>query len=109
MGRILNNDKIEYKKEIGILVTWCQANNLSLNVSKIKEIMLNFRKQSDKPQYIEDAEAESKFLRINITNHLSWTSHIKAMAKKTHQQPYLLRRLRHVPNNHSQLLQLHRR
>eukprot|EP00061_Rhincodon_typus_P016267 g44387.t1 len=45
-GFISNNDETDHRKEIDSLVTWCKDNNLSLNVSKMKELVINFRKQS---------------------------------------------------------------
>ena len=46
------------------LVKWCDDNNLSLNVSKTKEIVIDFRKHSG-------GHAESfKFLGVHITNKL---------------------------------------
>lgn len=41
---ITNNGKTEYRKEIKNLVTWCQNNNRSLNVSKTKDHVIVLRK-----------------------------------------------------------------
>eukprot|EP00061_Rhincodon_typus_P007358 g28974.t1 len=35
----------KYRKEIDSLVAWCKDDNLSLNVSKTKELVIDFRKQ----------------------------------------------------------------
>ena len=43
VGRIAKDD-MEYRKEIENLVNWCNENNLSLNVNKMKEIIIDFRK-----------------------------------------------------------------
>jgi hypothetical protein len=32
-------------EELRALVKWCQVNNLSLNVNKTKELVVDFRKQ----------------------------------------------------------------
>lgn len=44
-----------------IMVFWCQDGILSLNVSKVKELVINFRKQGDVhvPVCISGAEVES--------------------------------------------------
>ena len=45
VGLITNNDETVYRKEVSALADWCQENNLSLNVNKTKELVVNFRKQ----------------------------------------------------------------
>ena len=78
VGRISNNDETEYRNEIENLVNWCGDNNLSLNVNKMKEIVIDFRKHKEEhaPVYINGDEVERiesfKFLGVQITNNLSW-------------------------------------
>eukprot|EP00061_Rhincodon_typus_P013340 g39656.t1 len=70
VGQISNNNESEYKKKIEGLVRWCNENNLSLNVSKTKDLIINFRKKGGEhvPIYISGAEDESvesvKFLGV---------------------------------------------
>ena len=45
VGAITNNDKLAYREEVRELVLWCQDNNLSVNISKTKELFIDFRKQ----------------------------------------------------------------
>eukprot|EP00061_Rhincodon_typus_P003632 g20560.t1 len=45
LGQVSNNDETEYRKETECLVSWCTDNNLSLNVSKTKELIIDFRKR----------------------------------------------------------------
>jgi hypothetical protein len=45
VGLITNNDETAYREEMRALGVWCQENNLSLNVNKTKEIIVDFRKQ----------------------------------------------------------------
>jgi hypothetical protein len=40
-----NDDESAYREEVRELSLWCQDNNLSLNVSKTKEYIVDFRKQ----------------------------------------------------------------
>eukprot|EP00061_Rhincodon_typus_P010686 g35169.t1 len=60
VAQISNNDKSKYRREIEVLVTWCKENNLSLNVSKTKELIINFRKKGGEhtPIYINRTEVE---------------------------------------------------
>ena len=63
-------------------------NNLSLNVNKTKEIVINFSKHSGEhaPVYINGDDVgmvESfKFPGIQITNNLSWSLHANALLRK---------------------------
>jgi hypothetical protein len=42
---ITNNDETAYREEVRALGVWCQENNLTLNVNKTKEMIVDFRKQ----------------------------------------------------------------
>jgi len=44
LGLITNNDVTAYREEVRDLATWCQGKNLSLNVCKTKEIIVDYRK-----------------------------------------------------------------
>eukprot|EP00061_Rhincodon_typus_P010187 g34280.t1 len=98
--RISNNDKSKYRREIEDLVMWCNDNNLFLNISKTKELIIPFGKNGGEhaPSDINGTEVERaetvKFLRVTITDNLSWTSHIDVMVKKAQQCLFFLRRLR---------------
>lgn len=35
-----------YRREVEELVDWCEANNLSINVVKMKEMVGNFRRRA---------------------------------------------------------------
>eukprot|EP00061_Rhincodon_typus_P004856 g23601.t1 len=69
MGWISNNNESKYKREIEGLVIWCNENNLSLNVGKTKELIIDFRKKGGEHAaiYINRTEVERvksiKFLR----------------------------------------------
>jgi hypothetical protein len=58
---------------------WCLDNNLSLNVSKTKELIVSYRKKrvEQAPINIDRAVVERvksfKFLGVHITNKLSWS------------------------------------
>ena len=42
---ITNNDESDYREETSELALWCRDNNLSLNISKTKEFIVDLRKQ----------------------------------------------------------------
>ncbi|KAL0202445.1 hypothetical protein M9458_000463, partial [Cirrhinus mrigala] len=46
VGLISNNDETHYREEVAQLAKWCGANNLSLNVGKTKEVVMDFRRNS---------------------------------------------------------------
>ena len=39
---ITNNDETAYREEVRALGVWCQENNLSLNINKTKEMIVDF-------------------------------------------------------------------
>ncbi|GAA6111722.1 interferon-induced very large GTPase 1-like, partial [Tachysurus ichikawai] len=49
LGLIHNNNEIAYLDEVERLTSWCQDNCLSLNVSKTKELIIDFRKRQQQP------------------------------------------------------------
>ena len=44
VGLITDNDETAYREEVRDLARWCQNNNLFLNVTKIKEMIVDYRK-----------------------------------------------------------------
>ena len=48
VGLITDNDETAYWEEARDLSVWCQDNNLSLNVSKTKELNVDYRKRRAK-------------------------------------------------------------
>jgi hypothetical protein len=45
VGLITNNDETSYKEVVRDLAVWCQDNNLSLNVIKTKQMIVDYRKR----------------------------------------------------------------
>ncbi len=83
------------------LTSWCQDNCLSLNVSKTKELIVDFRKKHllpYTPLMISGTPVERvssfKYLGVNISEDLTWTTHIQTQVKKARQRLYHLRQLR---------------
>ncbi len=99
LGLISNNDETPYLDEVERLTSWCQDNCLSLNVSK--ELIVDFRKRQQQPYtplMISGTPVERvssfKYLGVNISEDLTWTTHIQKQVKKARQRLYHLRQLR---------------
>ncbi len=78
VGLISNNDETHYREEVAQLAEWCGANNLSLNVSKTKEVVVDFRRMNsiDHPPLTIDSStvervSSTKFLGVHITEDLT--------------------------------------
>ncbi|KAI5629002.1 gastrula zinc finger protein XlCGF28.1-like [Silurus asotus] len=101
VGLISNNDETAYLQEVKNLERWCQENNLLLNVSKTKELIVDFstkQERSYQPLNICGTPVERvdsfRYLGVHITQDLSWSCHINTLVKKARQRLYHLRRLR---------------
>ncbi len=101
LGLINNNDETAYLGEVERLTSWCQDNCLSLNVSKTKELIVDFRKRQQQPYtplMISGTPVERvssfKYIGVNISEDLTWTAHIQTQVKKARQRLYHLRQLR---------------
>lgn len=115
IGLITNNDESAYRDEVTSLTSWCQENNLSLNVSKTKEMIVDFRRQrvdQHLPLHINSTVVEQvssfRFLGVHITEDLSWTQHADSVVKKARQRLYFLRRLRKFSMNTNTLTNFYR-
>ncbi len=99
---ITNSEETHYRTEVDNLARWCSDNNLLLNVSKTKEIVVNFQRDHRQllPLTIDGAAVErvssTKFLGVHISDDLSWTTNTASLAKKALQRLYFLRKLRHA-------------
>ncbi len=98
LGLINNDDEVAYLDEVERLTSWCQDNCLSLNVSKTKELIVDFRKRPYTPLMISGTPVERvssfKYLSVNISEDLTWTTHIQTQVKKARQRQYHLRQLK---------------
>ncbi len=93
LGLINNDDEAAYLDEVERLTSWCQDNCLSLNVSKTKELIVDFRKRQQRPYtplMISGTPVERvscfKYLGVNISEDLTWTTHIQTQVKKARQR-----------------------
>ena len=101
VGLITGNDETAYREEeVRDLTVWCKDNNLSLNLIKTKEIIVDYRKRrvEHAPILIDRAVMEQvesfKLLGIHITNKLTWSKHTKTVVKRELQNLFALRRLK---------------
>ena len=49
IGLITNSDEFEYRDQVNKLISWCNDNNLELNVNKTKEMIVDFRRKKSSP------------------------------------------------------------
>ena len=95
------------------LVDWCDANNLELNVSKTKEVIVDFRKVKTPmlPLVIKDQAVEVvqsfKFLGSVISNDLRWEENTSGVRKKSQQRMFFLRQLKKFGVSQNILLQFY--
>ncbi len=101
LGLINNNDEAACLDEVERLTSWCQDNCLSLNVSKTKELIVDFRKRQQRPYTplmisgtLVERVSSFKYLGVNISEDLTWTTHIQTQVKKARHRRYHLRQLR---------------
>ena len=97
---------------------WCQENNLSLNMIKTMEMIVDYRKKRTEhaPILIDRAAVEQvesfKFIDVHITNKLSWSKHTKTVMKSARQSllpPEETEKIWHGSSNPQKVLQLHHR
>ncbi len=97
VGLIHNGDESAYRDKILKLSAWCSTSNLFLNMSKTKQLIIDFRKHrlEPAPLHIHGDRAERvstfKFLGVQISEDLSWTRNTTTAVKKTQQRLHFLR------------------
>jgi hypothetical protein len=100
VGLITENDETAYREVVRDLAVWCQDNNLSLNVIKTKEMIVEYWKKRTEhaPILIDGASVEQvesfKFLGVHITNKLTWSKHTKKVVKRARQNLFPPRTLK---------------
>ena len=101
VGLFRNNDETAYLEEVRCLTQWCLKNNLHLNASKTKEMLVDFgrtQKREYTPVSINGTPVERvdtfKYLGVQITDDLTSSTHLDTVGKKARQRLYHLRRLK---------------
>ena len=99
-GLISKSDESVYRQAVSRLLEWCDENNLELNASKTKEIVVDFRTKTTPiaPLVINGDVIEQvdsfKFLGTTISHDLKWEDNITTCVKKAQQRLFFLRRLK---------------
>ena len=79
---------------------WCNTNDLRLNVSKTKEMIVDFRQKRPPlaPLTIDGTDVEQvtsfRFLGAVINNTLTWDNQCRAILGKARQRLYFVRKLK---------------
>ena len=87
-------------QEVMSFVDWCDSSHLVLNVTKTKEMVIDFCKQTKVPDLIvikeKDVERVDtfKYPSIVLDNKLMWKQNTDSIVKKTKPRLYCLRKLR---------------
>ncbi|KAK0138741.1 hypothetical protein N1851_024706 [Merluccius polli] len=91
IGLIKNNDESAYREEVDRLAVWCEDNNLLLNTSKTKELIVE----------LFGSEGMLSLIYPSTSTDLSWTTNCSNLIKKAHQRLFFLRILRknHLSSN----------
>uniref|UniRef100_A0A1A8PFW7 Reverse transcriptase domain-containing protein n=1 Tax=Nothobranchius pienaari TaxID=704102 RepID=A0A1A8PFW7_9TELE len=100
VGCIRDGQEVEYRSVVDSFVEWCERNHLQLNITKTKELIMDFRKQAPPPTpvTIRGADVEIvedyRYLGVHLDCKLDWTKNTNAIFKKGQSRLFLLRRLR---------------
>lgn len=95
IGLITSGEETSYREEVARLLAQCQDNNLSLNLAKTKEMIIDprrRRKEQHTPLHIGETEVERmdtcKFLGAHISEDLTWSHRTHQLLKKSQLRLY---------------------
>jgi len=101
VGLISGNDGKAYLEEVAHLSLWCQDSSLMLNVSKTKELIVDFRRTQHQKTYTPvvcmssgtavERVSSFRYLEVHITEDLTWTIDIDTLVRKAKQHLFYLR------------------
>lgn len=100
VGCIKAGQEEEYRGLVNNFVGWCRNNQLHLNTTKTKEMVVDFRRSTPPlvPVTIEGEMVETvptyKYLGVHLDNKLDWSINSEALYKKGQSRLYFLRRLK---------------
>ncbi|KAK3553712.1 hypothetical protein QTP70_007504 [Hemibagrus guttatus] len=100
VGLISKNNESAYREEMQQLIAWCKDNNLSLNIDKTKEMVVDFRRaqSSHSLLVINGSSVEiiksTKFFGVHLAENFTWSLNTTSITKKTQQRLCFLWRLR---------------
>ncbi|KAI4885627.1 hypothetical protein NFI96_005524 [Prochilodus magdalenae] len=94
---VRGGQEAEYRNLVEDFVAWCHRNNLLLNTSKSKEMVVDFRRPLTQPVFIEGVEVEMvrtyRYLRLHLDERLDWSANTDILYRKGQSRLYFLRRL----------------
>ena len=99
IGQLIDDDCSSFLSEISSFVEWCNLNFLELNVTKTKELIIDFRtnKSDVAPVIIKDSVVERvdsfRYLGVVFDTQLNWGDNTDALIKKVNSRMYCLRKL----------------
>ena len=96
--KIKNDDDCVHWGDTQFLFNWCDDSYLYLNVSKTKDMCIDFRKNrtDPKPVWIKrnvaDRVSAHKDLGVIVDNKLCWNENVSCIIKKANTRLYRLRK-----------------
>jgi len=96
----LTDNEQDYRTEVDHFHEWCNQNSLILNISKIKEMVIDFRKRPPplQPVTIQEKAIETveeyKYVGTIIDYKLPWSANSLARYSEAEQRLHFLRKLR---------------
>ena len=100
IGLIKKDNSEDYIRQVETFVKYCDENFLQLNVSKTKEMVIDYRTLASEPEsvIIKGSTVERiktyKYLGLVIDNKLAWKEHIEYLCKKLRSRMYCLRKMK---------------
>ncbi|KAI4901739.1 hypothetical protein NFI96_010966 [Prochilodus magdalenae] len=103
VGCVRNGQEREYRSLVEDFVEWCTTNHLKLNITKTKEMCIDFRRSrpSQQPISIKGVDVEVvrsyRYLGVHLDERLdwsvNWSVNTDIVYKKAQSRLYFLRRL----------------
>ena len=110
VGCCINDDTL-YRHEIDLFAQWCEYNHLELNVTKTKQMIVDFRRSPsiDNTLYINNTVVENvsvyKYLGTLIDHNFTFAENVDNVYKKINQRVYFVRQL-HRLNIDTKIMEL---
>ena len=98
--KVLPDTNSTLQELVHIIYKWTIANNMKLNISKCKELMIDFAKdKQDFPSLIINGTAvervsSAQVLRLIVQDNMNWNEHVTNVVKKAGKRLYMLRVLK---------------
>ncbi|PIK58789.1 hypothetical protein BSL78_04310 [Apostichopus japonicus] len=106
IGLVNGNGDEAYLRQIQSFVNYCDLNLLQLNVAKTKEMIIDFRHNTNPPPpvvvkgSVVDRVTSYKYLGVVLNDHLAWGDHLDILVKKLNSRLYCLRKMSNFDVRH---------